>query len=72
VKISKTEYAVDVYYKLESKYKKSSKFEEVIVQNKKKSLISNGMRHIQSVKEPKICVGATRRKSHAPKTSKAI
>jgi hypothetical protein len=36
VKISKTEYAVFVYYKLESKYKKSSKFEEVMVQNQKK------------------------------------
>jgi hypothetical protein len=36
VKISKTEHAVFVYYKLESKYKKSSKFEEVMVQNKKK------------------------------------
>jgi hypothetical protein len=36
VKISKTEYAVFVYFKLESKYKKSSKFEEVMVQNKKK------------------------------------
>jgi hypothetical protein len=36
VKISKTEYAVFVYYKLESKYKKISKFEEVMVQNQKK------------------------------------
>jgi hypothetical protein len=36
VKISKTEYAVFVYYKLESIYKKSSKFEEVMVQNQKK------------------------------------
>jgi hypothetical protein len=36
VKILKTEYAVFVYYKLESKYKKSSKFEEVMVQNPKK------------------------------------
>jgi hypothetical protein len=36
MKISKTEYAVFVYYKLESKYKKSSKFEEVMVQNQKK------------------------------------
>jgi hypothetical protein len=36
VKISKTEYAVFVYYKLESKYKKSNKFEEVMVQNQKK------------------------------------
>jgi hypothetical protein len=36
VKISKTEYAVLVYYKLESIYKKSSKFEDVMVQNKKK------------------------------------
>jgi hypothetical protein len=42
VKISKTEYAVFVYYKLESKYKKSSKFEEVMVQNQKK--MSDGMR----------------------------
>jgi hypothetical protein len=32
-KISKTMY---VYYKLESKYKKSSKFEKVMVQNQKK------------------------------------
>jgi hypothetical protein len=45
VKISKTEYAVFVYYKLESKYKKSSKFEEVMVQNQKKSVISTGMRN---------------------------
>jgi hypothetical protein len=36
VKISKSEYAVFVYYKLESKYKKSSKFEEVMAQNQKK------------------------------------
>jgi hypothetical protein len=36
VKISKTEYAVFVYYKLESKYKKICKFEEVMVQNQKK------------------------------------
>jgi hypothetical protein len=41
--ISKTEYAVFVYSKLESIYKKSSKFEEVRVQNLKKCLISNGM-----------------------------
>jgi hypothetical protein len=36
VKISQTENAVFVYYKLESKYKKSSKFEELMVQNQKK------------------------------------
>jgi hypothetical protein len=36
VKFSKTEYAVFVYYKLESKFKKSNKFEEVMVQNQKK------------------------------------
>jgi hypothetical protein len=36
VKISKTEYAVFVQYKVESKYKKSSKFEEIMVQNQKK------------------------------------
>jgi hypothetical protein len=36
VKIKKTEYAVFVFYKLESTYKKSSKFEEVMVQNQKK------------------------------------
>jgi hypothetical protein len=36
VKISKTEYTVFVYYKQDSKYKKSSKFEEVMVHNKKK------------------------------------
>jgi hypothetical protein len=40
VKISKTEYAVFVYYKLESIYKKSSKFEEVMVQNQKKNVWS--------------------------------
>jgi hypothetical protein len=45
-KILKTKYAVFVYYKLESKYKKSSKFEEVIVQSQKKCLISNDMRQI--------------------------
>jgi hypothetical protein len=36
MEISKTEYAVFVIYKLESKYKKYSKFEEVMVQNQKK------------------------------------
>jgi hypothetical protein len=36
VKISKTEYAVFVHCKLESKYKKSIKYEEVMVQNQKK------------------------------------
>jgi hypothetical protein len=36
VKISKTEYAVFVYYKQVSKYKKSSKFEEFMIQNQKK------------------------------------
>jgi hypothetical protein len=36
VKISKTEYAVFVQYEIESKYKKSSKFVEVMVQNQKK------------------------------------
>jgi hypothetical protein len=36
VNITKTEYVVFVYYKLESKYNKSSKFEEVMVQNQKK------------------------------------
>jgi hypothetical protein len=36
-----------MYYELESKYKKSSKFEEVMVQNQKKNVsISNGMRRI--------------------------
>jgi hypothetical protein len=40
VKISKTEYAVFVYYKLESKYKKSSKFEKVMIQNQQKIMIS--------------------------------
>jgi hypothetical protein len=39
VKISKTEYAVFVYYKLESKCKKSNKFEKVMVQNKKKNVL---------------------------------
>jgi hypothetical protein len=38
VKISKTENAVFVYYNLESEYKKSSKFEEVMVQNQKKKV----------------------------------
>jgi hypothetical protein len=40
VEISKTEYAVFVYYKLESIYKTSSKFEEVMVQNQKKNVWS--------------------------------
>jgi hypothetical protein len=35
-----------VYYKLELKYKKSSKFDEVIVQNQKKGLISFGLRSL--------------------------
>jgi hypothetical protein len=35
MRISKTEYAVFVYYKLESKYKKYCKI-EVMVQNQKK------------------------------------
>jgi hypothetical protein len=39
--------SVFIYYKLESQYKKSSKFEEVMVQNqKKKCLISKGIRQI--------------------------
>jgi hypothetical protein len=36
VKISKPEYAVLVYYKLESTHKKSSKSSKVMVQNPKK------------------------------------
>jgi hypothetical protein len=37
--MSKTEYAVIIYYKQVSKYKKSRKFVEVMVQNQRKTEI---------------------------------
>jgi hypothetical protein len=46
VQISKTEYADFVYDKFESKFKKPKKFEEVMVQNKKKNLISIGLLYL--------------------------
>jgi hypothetical protein len=46
LKILKTEYAVFVFYKLQSKYKKSSKFEGFMLQNLKNCLISNGIRQV--------------------------